>query len=102
MMRYKLLVSGARDHFTTLAFDTSTKRLSILADYAAPFNVSWVEPITSNDGIDFLVGLSEVDDTGSLYSFAIDHLHKTCRVTSEQPTLGAPAHCRYTATVPPI
>ncbi|KFZ06244.1 hypothetical protein V501_07588 [Pseudogymnoascus sp. VKM F-4519 (FW-2642)] len=91
-MQYRLLVSGDRDHFTTLAFDPSTKRLSILADYPAPFNASWVNPISLHNGIDYLVGLSEGEEAGSLYCFDINHARESCKITSEQPTLGAPAH----------
>lgn len=96
-MQYRLLVSGDRDHFTTLDFDPSMKQLSILADYPAPFNASWVDPISSHSDIDYLFGLSEGEEAGSLYSFGINHTRGSCRVTSEQPTLGAPAHCRYIA-----
>ncbi|RAH72504.1 putative isomerase YbhE [Aspergillus aculeatinus CBS 121060] len=91
-MHYKLLLSGDRADFTTLAFDLDKKKLSILANYAAPYNASWVEPVSSQGSVDQLLGLSEGDDAGLLYSFEVDHAHKACKITSQQPTLGAPGH----------
>ncbi|OJJ96651.1 hypothetical protein ASPACDRAFT_63549 [Aspergillus aculeatus ATCC 16872] len=91
-MHYKLLLSGDRADFTTLALDLDKKKLSILANYAAPYNASWVEPVTSQGSVDQLLGLSEGDDAGLLYSFEVDHAHKACKITSQQPTLGAPGH----------
>lgn len=94
-MIQRLLVSGDRSTFTTLAFDPDKKKLSILGEYAAPFNASWIEPVSYRGQVDGLVGLSEGDDSGLLYSFEIDHARSTCKITSQQPTLGAPAHCEY-------
>lgn len=96
-MKRKLLISGERADFTTLAFDEDKAELRILANYPAPFNASWVELSSSKGGIDCLVGLSEGFESGSLYTFKIDHEHQTCTTTSSQPTLGAPAHCKYTS-----
>lgn len=97
-MAYRLLVSGDRSSFTILAFDPATTTLRSTADYTAPYNASWVEPVSSHSNIDSLIGLSEGDDAGLLYSFEIDHTRKTCRITSQQPTLGAPAHCRFSTS----
>ncbi|KAL4893489.1 putative isomerase YbhE [Aspergillus ambiguus] len=88
----KLLISGERADFTTLALDLDRKELSILANYAAPFNASWVELSSSQGSIDRLVGLSEGNESGLLYIFEIDHAQKTCKITSQQPTMGAPGH----------
>lgn len=92
-MKPTLLISGNRAHFTTLALDLEKKELSIVANYPAPTNASWVEPSSSDGDICRLVGLSEDDESGLLYTFEIDHAQKTCKITSQQPTLGAPAHC---------
>lgn len=92
-MHCKLLLSGDRADFTTLALDLDKKKLSILANYAAPYNASWIEPVSSQGSVDQLLGLSEGDDAGLLYSFEVDHAHKACKITSQQPTLGAPGHC---------
>ncbi|RSL96728.1 hypothetical protein CDV31_013332 [Fusarium ambrosium] len=88
----KLLLSGDRANFTTVAVDLEKGELKILANYPAPYNVSWAEPVSSHGNIDSLVGLSEGEEAGLLFSFEIDHAHETCRITSQQPTLGAPAH----------
>ncbi|KAL4812325.1 Lactonase, 7-bladed beta-propeller-domain-containing protein [Aspergillus spinulosporus] len=91
-MSHRLLVSGDRPTFTTLALDVAKKELCLLADYPAPFNASWVEPVASQGSVDSLVGLSEGTESGLLYTFEIDHAHKACRTTSQQQTRGAPAH----------
>ncbi|KAJ0104375.1 hypothetical protein J7T55_011159 [Diaporthe amygdali] len=91
-MKRTLLISGKRANFTTLALDVNKKDLSIVADYPGPFNVSWVEPSSSHGDVDRLVGLSEGDDSGLLYTFEIDHAQKICNITSEKSTTGAPAH----------
>lgn len=87
------MISGERGDFTTLAFDPGNKELSVLANYAAPFNASWIEPFSSQGSIDRLIGLSEGVESGLLYSFEIDHAQKTCHITSQQSTFGAPGHC---------
>lgn len=92
-MKRTLLISGQRANFTTLSLDIDKRELNILADYPGPFNVSWVEPSSSHGDVDRLIGLSEGDDSGLLYTFQIDHAQKTCNITSQKPTLGAPAHC---------
>ena len=89
----KLLISGDRADFTTLSFDPSKKQLSVLANYAAPPNASWTERSSSHGSIDRLIGLSEGDESGLLYSFEIDHARKNCKITSQQPTLAAPGYC---------
>lgn len=94
-MKRTLLISGQRANFTTLCLDVDKRELSILAEYAAPFNVSWVEPWSSHGDVDRLVGLSEGSESGLLYTFEIDHAQKTCNITSQKPTLGDPAHCKY-------
>ncbi|KAL4939486.1 hypothetical protein BDV06DRAFT_214252 [Aspergillus oleicola] len=91
-MTYKLLLSGERADFTTLELDVGKKELRILANHPAPFNASWVEPASSQGGVDSLIGLSEGDEAGLLYTFEIDHAGKAYRITSQQPTLGAPGH----------
>lgn len=93
-MQRKLLISGDRASFTTLTFDEDSGSISITADYAAPHNVSWTEPVSSNHDVSFLLGLSEQDDQGLIYTFEINHERKTCEITSQQPTLGAPGHCK--------
>lgn len=92
-MQPKILISGDRANFTTLSFDLITKELSVLANYAAPDNASWVEPLSSHGSLDHLVGLSEGEEAGLVYSFEIDHAQETCKITSQQPTLGSPGHC---------
>ncbi|KAK9234663.1 putative isomerase YbhE [Lipomyces kononenkoae] len=91
-MEYKILLSGERADFTVIAFDLGKKRLSLVANHPSPFNVSWVELFSSRGSIDRFIGLSEGLESGLLYSFEIDHSQKTCKITSQQPTLGAPAH----------
>lgn len=93
-MKRTLLISGHRANFTTLALDVDKRKLSITAEYPAPYNVSWVEPSSSNGHIDRLVGLSEGSESGLLYTFEIDHALKTCHITSQKSTLGDPAHCK--------
>ncbi|KAI1455143.1 Lactonase, 7-bladed beta-propeller-domain-containing protein [Annulohypoxylon moriforme] len=91
-MKRMLLISGDRADITTLSFDPAKKELSAVANYLAPPNVSWVEPSSSHAGLDRLIGMSEGLESGLLYTFEIDHAQKTCKTTSQQPTLGAPAH----------
>ncbi|OJJ02458.1 hypothetical protein ASPVEDRAFT_151102 [Aspergillus versicolor CBS 583.65] len=91
-MSYKLLVSGERANFTTLALDVDKKELRLLANYPAPHNASWVEPCKSQGSTDRLIGLSEGEEAGLLYTFEVDHEREACRITSQQPTLGAPGH----------
>ncbi|KAK2600062.1 hypothetical protein QQS21_005226 [Conoideocrella luteorostrata] len=91
-MKPTLLLSGDRTDFTTVAFDVEKADLRVVENYPAPFNVSWVELVSSHGGVDRLIGLSEGIESGLLYTFEIDHSQKTCKITSQQPTLGAPAH----------
>lgn len=98
-MKHTLLISGNRGHFTTLTFAPDKGDLRVLAQYPAPFNASWIEPSSSQGGIDRLVGLSEGTESGSLYTFEIDHAQETCRITSQRPTLGAPAHCEHSLPI---
>ncbi|KAG6364508.1 hypothetical protein INS49_006109 [Diaporthe citri] len=91
-MNRTLLISGQRANFTTLSLDVDKRELSIVAECPGPFNVSWVEPLASHGDVDRLVGLSEGDESGLLYTFEIDHEQKTCNITSQKSTLGAPAH----------
>lgn len=92
-MKVKLMVSGDRADFTTLELDLAKRELAILANYAAPFNASWVEPYSSQGSIDRMIGLSEGEESGTLFTLEIDHAQKTCSITSLQETLGAPGHC---------
>lgn len=94
-MNRKLLLSGNRANFTTVALDLGQKKLSVLAEYAAPPNASWTELVSSRGSVDHFVGLSEGDKSGLLYTFLIDHTQRVCRITSQQPTLGAPGHCQH-------
>lgn len=94
-MKRTLLISGQRANFTTLSLDVDKRELSILAEYPAPYNVSWVEPWSSNGDVDRLIGLSEGTESGLLYTFEIDHARKRCNITSQKSTLGDPAHCKY-------
>ena len=91
-MTHKLLISGGRDNFDVLIFDSNAGTLELSHSYPAPFNASWTEPIISQGDVDSLLGLSEGDDAGLIYTFEIDHEKKRCNITSQQPTLGAPAH----------
>ncbi|KAL1856425.1 hypothetical protein VTK73DRAFT_8282 [Phialemonium thermophilum] len=91
-MAHRLLLSGDRKTFTTVNFDAEKKSLTVLADYTAPPDVSWVEPTSSSGDVDRLVGLSEQTGEGELFTFDIDHGRKTCSFTSKKKTLGAPAH----------
>lgn len=93
-MKPMLLLSGDRADFTTVAVDLDKGELKVLANYPAPYNVSWAEPVSSHGTIDRLVGLSEGEESGLLFSFEVDHAQETCRITSQQPTLGAPAHSK--------
>lgn len=92
-MRPSLLLSGDRADFTTLSVDFEKGEIKIVANYPAPENVSWVEPESSSGSVDRLVALSEGEEYGLLFTLEIDHSQKTCNITSQQPTLGAPAHC---------
>ncbi|VUC36504.1 unnamed protein product [Clonostachys rosea] len=91
-MSYTIILSGDRSSFTTVSFDANQKKLAVTADYPSPPNASWVEPSSSLGPINRLVGLSEGLESGSLYTFEIDHQKKTCKITSQKTTLGAPAH----------
>lgn len=91
----KLLVSGDRADFTTLEFDTENRELRFLTNYAAPHNASWTEISCSHKSIDYLVGISEEDESGLLYTFQIDHDQQSYQITSQQQTPAAPAHCEY-------
>ena len=99
-MKRHLLISGDRSCFTTLSFDPKKEELILVANYPAPYNASWVEPSSSRGDVDRLIGLSEGEESGLLYTFEIDHSQKTCSITSQQPTLGAPAHCELTCRHP--
>ncbi|KAF2153603.1 putative isomerase YbhE [Myriangium duriaei CBS 260.36] len=90
-MTRRLLISGGPD-FVILAFDTSRRELEIVAKHIAPFNASWTEPVSSNGTTDQLLGLSEGNECGLLYTFEIDHQKQTCTITSSLQTLGAPSH----------
>lgn len=92
-MKHTVLISGKRAGLTTLSFDPEKKQLDLVANYAGPFNVSWVEPSSSLGDISRLVGLSEGKESGLIYTFEIDHAKQACKTTSQRPTLGAPAHC---------
>ncbi|KAI6750447.1 hypothetical protein HG530_014728 [Fusarium avenaceum] len=94
-MRPSLLLSGDRADFTTLSVDFEKGEIKIVANYPAPENVSWVEPESSSGSVDRLVALSEGEEYGLLFTLEIDHSQKTCNITSQQPTLGAPAHCDW-------
>ena len=92
-MPYKILVSGERPSFTVLDFNDSKKELCVIENYPAPFNASWVEKSSHQGSTDSLIGLSEGEESGLLYTFQIDHAQKACKISSQQPSLGAPAHC---------
>lgn len=92
-MKLTLLASGERANFTTLAFDPNNETLEVVANYPAPYNVSWVEPVCSHGTVDSFVGLSEGEESGLLFTFEIDQARSICNITSQQSTLGAPAHC---------
>lgn len=89
----KLLLSGERENFTVVSFEPEQRTISVDAQYPAPFNASWIEPQRVNGQVDQLIGLSEGEEAGLVYTFEIDHGTKTSRITSQQFTLGAPAHC---------
>ncbi|OAL44456.1 putative isomerase YbhE [Pyrenochaeta sp. DS3sAY3a] len=91
-MKRRILLSGDRSEFTTLEFDDVKGSLNILAHYSAPYNASWVERSSSYGEVDGLVGLSEGEDAGLLYTFEINHSQKASIITSCLPTLGAPGH----------
>jgi hypothetical protein len=92
-MSYRILISGERADFTILKFDSGKNELTVAGNYAAPFNASWIEKSSSSGSTDHLIGLSEGEESGSLYTFEIDHTKQTSKFTSQQPTTGAPAHC---------
>jgi len=87
-----LLLSGERSNLTVVEFDTDSHKLAVTAEYPAPFNVSWTEPLPSEEKLDHLVGLSEGEESGLIFTFDIDHGINTCEITRQQETLGAPAH----------
>ncbi|KAI1439933.1 putative isomerase YbhE [Annulohypoxylon stygium] len=91
-MKPTLLISGDRANITTLSLDLEKKELSVVANYPAPKDSSWIELSSSKGNVDGLVGLSEDLVDGYLYTFEIDHERKIIKITSRQPTLGAPAH----------
>ncbi|KAI1086674.1 putative isomerase YbhE [Rostrohypoxylon terebratum] len=91
-MKPALLISGDRANITTLSLDLEKKELSVAANYPAPKDSSWIDLTFSTGNVDRLVGLSEDLIEGQLYTFQIDHDRKTFKITSQQPTLGAPAH----------
>ncbi|KAH7002992.1 Lactonase, 7-bladed beta-propeller-domain-containing protein [Fusarium venenatum] len=91
-MKPSLLLSGDRANFTTLAVDLQKGEIKIVADYRAPESVSWIELESSNGDVDRLIALSEGEESGLLFTFELNHSKKTCIITSQQPTLGAPAH----------
>lgn len=99
-MAHKILVSGERANFTVLEFDSQTRNVVPIEDHVAPFNASWIEMSKTDGQIDRLFGLSEGEDSGLLYTFDVDHGQGTCQITSERPTLGAPAHCKRLHRVP--
>jgi hypothetical protein len=92
-MSYRLLVSGERASFTTLEFDSVKKDLRVTGNYPAPFNASWIEKCSTTGNTDRLIGVSEGEEAGLLFTFEIENAGQTCKFTGEQPTLGAPAHC---------
>lgn len=94
-MIHRLLVSGERKSFTTLSFDDGNGELRKLVDFPAPYNASWVELSSSQEDRQCLIGLSEGEESGFLYTFEIDHERLKCTLTSQQATLGAPAHCKF-------
>ena len=91
-MTRRLLLSGEREDFTILAFVAD--QLTVRSHHKAPFNVSWTEHVCSVDGIDHFIGLSEGEESGLVFTFIIDVDNEECIITSQQPTLGAPAHCQ--------
>lgn len=99
-MKPTLLISGDRANITTLSLDLEKKELSVVANYPAPKDSSWIELSSSKGNVDGLVGLSEDLVDGYLYTFEIDHERKIIKITSRQPTLGAPAHCEFSSNLP--
>lgn len=91
-MRPKLLVSGDRRNFTTLSLDTLRGKLSVVANYAALPNASWVELSSRHGDLDRFIGVSEHGYIGSLYTFEIDHAWKTIKITSDRFTREGPVH----------
>lgn len=94
-MIHRLLVSGERKSFTALSFDDEEGELRKLVDFPAPYNASWVELSSSQGDRQCLIGLSEDEESGLLYTSEIDHERLKCTLTSQQATLGAPAHCKF-------
>lgn len=93
-MMHRLLISGERKSFTILSFDDEEGELRKLVDFPAPYNASWVELSSSQGDRQCLIGLSEGEESGLLYTFEIDPEKLDCTLTSQQATLAAPAHCK--------
>lgn len=96
-MGYRLIASGDRPSFTVIEFDPAQSALKLEHNYPAPHNCSWLEKSPfrqENDGtVDKLFALSEGDEKGELFTF---ELHgEDVKITSREPTLGAPAQCEY-------
>nr|KIR46978.1 hypothetical protein I312_03874 [Cryptococcus bacillisporus CA1280] len=93
-MGYRLIASGDRPTFTVLEFDPAHSALKLERNYPAPYNCSWLEKSPfrqQSDGtVDKLFALSEGDEKGELFTFELDG--KDIKITSREPTLGAPAH----------
>lgn len=92
-MKNTILLSGDRANYSVLSFDTEKQELNVVASYPAPYNVSWAERESTRGQVDRFVGLSEGEEAGLLYTFEIDHVNNACQITSQQESLGAPAHC---------
>lgn len=96
-MGYRLIASGDRPSFTVLEFDPVQSALKLEHNYPAPHNCSWLEKSPfrqESDGtVDKLFALSEGDEKGELFTFELDG--KDVKITSREPTLGAPAQCEY-------
>ncbi|KIR29558.1 hypothetical protein I309_01627 [Cryptococcus deuterogattii LA55] len=92
-MGYRLIASGDRPTFTVLKFDPAHSALNLERNYPAPYNCSWLEKSPfrqqSDSAVDKLFGLSEGDEKGELFTFELDG--KGIKITSREPTLGAPA-----------
>lgn len=94
-MGYRLIVSGDRPTFTVLEFDPAHSALKVERNYPAPYNCSWLEKSPfrqqSDGAVDKLFALSEGEEKGELFTFQLDG--KNIKITSREPTLGAPAQC---------
>ncbi|WVQ89383.1 hypothetical protein IAS59_003140 [Cryptococcus gattii] len=92
-MGYRLIVSGDRPTFTVLEFDPAHSALKVERNYPAPYNCSWLEKSPfrqqSDSAVDKLFALSEGEEKGELFTFELDG--KDIKITSREPTLGAPA-----------